>query len=311
MLSESIRSTLFTICILGVLFTPFWYIGTTIVCVSLRNVPESASKAYMSTFAWFSNIFIVVFWATFIPMCILGVGRTGGGSHGPIPEFASGAQAVVGIGVPVWIILAASYFYFADATFRGAFGPLKTTLTSPLVLRGVHLATNVSSLLFPPLVFVGVPLVLWKLSDAPKHPARRALTVVGALSIVSLVLFAIVIAIVASTSTTHISMRIIDEDLRCINEQEVQLHMGQPTTNTCQMRTSGTFHQPGLSASLYAPFSPGTLVVALILLAHVICQLTFTIAADRVILKAIESELAEQVGSNNGDGDEFHSARDE
>jgi hypothetical protein len=311
MLSESIRSSLFTICILGAVFAPFWYIGTTIVCVSLKNAPSSTTKTYMYIVAWISNIFIVVFWSTVITMILFGVGRTsGGGSHGPIPEFAIGAQAVLGTGLPVWIALVASYFYLADATFRGAFGPLKNTLASPLALRGVHLFTNVSSLLlFPPLVFVGVPLVLFKLRDAPKH-ARRTVTIVGALSIVFLVLFAVVTSIAASTSTVHTEIGIIDEDVMCLNEQARQSHMGIPTTNTCQMRTSDiTYTLPALSASLYDPFSPGTLVVALIYLAHFGCQLAFTIAADRVILKWIVIELGELAGFDNRD--EFVSARQE
>lgn len=155
----------------------------------------------MAYLASASNAWIVFFIILLIAMYFV-FGRTPIGSGGPVFSFGPIPQIVAGIGATGWLILAFGFIQSADESFRSVFARdgvvLANDLSSPLKLRGVHLAINVFSSFVPVFAFVGVPLTLIKVDKHLSAGRRWWLRVLGALSIGSLIVFIIVMIILAS-----------------------------------------------------------------------------------------------------------------
>jgi hypothetical protein len=192
----------------GLWIPVLFFIAAPIIAVQLSSAPSSGYKKAMVAFAILTPITLVIYIIAMVAYAVDGAphyryyGLVAYNPYNPYAIYAANLSVISGVVLSFYALFGSLFIMFADITFRSAKGPLDSSLSSPLYLRGVNLGLNLAGmfLLMPLFSFVGIPLTLHQLRKIRQHNSGMFVSsyVFGILSFVSLAAIVLLLIIAGS-----------------------------------------------------------------------------------------------------------------
>lgn len=207
-ITELTRTLLYSLCFLGLWIPVLFFIAAPIIAVQLSSAPSSGYKKAMVAFAILTPITLVIYIIAMVAYSVDGApyyryyGLVAYNPYNAYAIYAANLSVISGVVLSFYALFGCLFIMFADITFRSAKGPLDSSLSSPLYLRGVNLGLNLAGmfLLMPLFSFVGIPITLHQLRKIRQHNSGMFVSsyVFGILSFVSLAVIVLLLIIAGS-----------------------------------------------------------------------------------------------------------------
>jgi hypothetical protein len=196
----------------GLWIPVLFFIAAPIIAVQLSSAPSSGYKKAMVAFAILTPITLVIYIIAMVAYSVDGapyyryygdmVAIMAYNPYNAYAIYAANLSVISGVVLSFYALFGCLFIMFADITFRSAKGPLDSSLSSPLYLRGVNLGLNLAGmfLLMPLFSFVGIPITLHQLRKIRQHNSGMFVSsyVFGILSFVSLAVIVLLLIIAGS-----------------------------------------------------------------------------------------------------------------
>jgi hypothetical protein len=303
--SETTRTILYSVCIVGLWFPLAWLIGAILVMKSLTVAPTSQLKSGMHLSFGLVLLLLVVFCvAAVVSATTVEKWEMVGPFSLMSAEWMLNLKLISGFLLSLYALCGLLFVMFADATFRSVLGPVVNDLRSPLCLRGVHLGLNISGMCLPMPLFslIGIPITLHQI-NVMRRAGRVAgwfttTMVAGILSFLSIVAYCLFIIIAGSLKSPYQRLDFeatAREKARmgCFNRTEAT-GMFTTTSSSNDMHTLShdplpifVDNCPDLNVQKQVPLLEDFVPVTALVVIVVVFNIVFIALADRIILQEI------------------------